>query len=156
MVAISFSVKKQEIIEGKKTHTFRVINTVQRYRQLCKSLKVSLYWKMRSKESEYLFDVRIINIRVVRFKRDLISETKAEKRYNCWLEENNNMICEADAINLARMDGFDSVGALITTLVGIHGEDIVFTREFMGIEWLPPGAFSPSERAKAGAKQSPN
>lgn len=145
MVAISFSVKKQEIIDGTKTGTFRIINTEQRYRQLCNAAKVSLYWKMRSKESEYLFDVRIINIRVIRFRCETLSETKAEKRVNCWLEENGQMICEADAIELARKDGFNRVENLITTLIQLHGENDVFTREFMAIEWLPPGANLPSK-----------
>lgn len=135
MPAISFSVKKQEIIDGTKTHTFRIINTVQRYRQLCKAPKVSLYWKMRSKESEYLFDVRIIKIRKIRFKREIVSETPAIKRCNCWLEENDHMLCEADAIELARKDGFYTVEELIMTLVGLHGENAVFTSEFMGIQW---------------------
>jgi len=66
MVAISFSVFKEKILNGKKRQTIRLMNTkwcrvfdkVEDYY----SIKLQLYWKQRSKENELLMETDLKSI----------------------------------------------------------------------------------------------
>ena len=66
MVAISFSVFKDKILNSTKTQTIRPFNP-KRYEQIKKIGKLQLYWKQRTKECRLLKEVELEDIFVIAF-----------------------------------------------------------------------------------------
>ncbi len=65
MVAISFSVFKDKLLDGTKTQTIRWLD-LPRIEQM-QRLGIQIYWKQRTKNSEKLFDAKLKSIRVIQF-----------------------------------------------------------------------------------------
>lgn len=55
MVSISFSVMRDKLESGEKQHTIRKFNP-KRIRQMIKHKKLQIYWKLRTNQTEKLFD----------------------------------------------------------------------------------------------------
>lgn len=60
MVALSFSVMKEKLLSGEKEHTIRKINNFKRLHQMAKIKKLQIYWKLRTKQTEKLFDAEFV------------------------------------------------------------------------------------------------
>jgi hypothetical protein len=62
MVSISFSVMKDKLLSGEKKHTIRKINNLKRLNQMKRLKKLQIYWKLRTKYTEKLFDATLVAI----------------------------------------------------------------------------------------------
>lgn len=110
MVAISFSIMKEKLLDGSKAQTIRLVKPL-RLKQLSKAKNLEIYWKQRDpKESEKLFDAELIDLTPIKFFERMSLETMLD-------------ITEADGFN-------GSPGKLIGFLIKAHGEKAVKTETF--------------------------
>lgn len=127
MVALSFSVMKEKLLSGEKTHTIRKLNT-NRLHQMEKLKKLQIYWKLRTKQTEKLFDATLVDISV--FQLDSSGYPWA------WIADptypfacNTGIDCDLvkfpheDANKLAIKDGFASIEDMQKWFVDKYGKD---------------------------------
>ena len=133
MVAISFTVFKEKIISGEKKQTIRPYSK-KRWNSLLKNRKLQLYWKLRTKEAEFLKEVELKELFKIAFRTyfdDLGHECVTI------LKEENGTWRELDSggqEDLALRDGFDGLWDLMEWFYKKYGEDM-YKRDFMVIRW---------------------
>ena len=139
MVAISFSVMKDKLLSGEKTHTIRKLN-INRLHQMAKLKKLQIYWKLRTKETEKLFDAEFVGATI--FNLDSNGYPWA------WVGDdtypfacNNVSPVDADLIkfpinyatSLALEDGFDSIEDMQKWFVSKYNDRV--SGDYMGIRF---------------------
>lgn len=101
MVAISFSVFRDRLIDGSKGTTIREFKP-ERFRQLLNAENLEIYWKQRVPgESERLFDAGLRSITVFRF----------------------SSLSEGELWDLALEDGFSSPREIRRWFIDRYGEE---------------------------------
>ena len=134
MVAIGFTVFKDKILTGEKTQTIRPYSE-RRWKTILKNRKLQLYWKLRTKECEFLKEVNLKEMFKIRFEikwlrlYSLGCYTVSKEEDGTWREME-----EEEMEDLARRDGFESFKALVEWFKGKYGVGI-FTQDFMVIRW---------------------
>ena len=134
MVAIGFTVFKDKILTGEKTQTIRPYSE-RRWKTILKNRKLQLYWKLRTKECEFLKEVNLKEMFKIRFEikwlrlYSLGCYTFSKEEDGTWREME-----EEEMEDLARRDGFESFKALVEWFKGKYGVGI-FTQDFMVIRW---------------------
>ena len=134
MVAIGFTVFKEKILAGEKTQTIRPYSE-RRWKSILKNRKLQLYWKLRTKECEFLKEVNLKELFKIRFGikwlrlYSLGHYTVSKEEDGKWREME-----EEEMEDLARRDGFESFKALVEWFKEKYGVGI-FTQDFMVIRW---------------------
>lgn len=111
MVAISFSVFKDKILDGTKTQTIRPY-TKQRYKALQKCDTLQLYWRQRTKDCELLRVARKESVFLIEFSNLLD-----------WSEE------------LARRDGFGDFAEMLAWFFKKYGAENVMSETWIVTRW---------------------
>lgn len=65
MVSISFTMFKEKLIDGSKRTTIRRLDIIKI--EQMKKLGIQVYWRLRTKETEKLFDAKLVSVRVIQF-----------------------------------------------------------------------------------------
>ena len=133
MVAIGFTVFKDKILTGEKTQTIRPYSE-RRWKSILKNRKLQLYWKLRTKECEFLKEVNLKEMFKIRFeikwlKLYTLGYYTVFKEDGTWREME-----EEEMEDLARRDGFESFKALVEWFREKYGVGI-FMQDFMVIRW---------------------
>ena len=133
MVAISFSVFKDKVLSGEKQQTIRPFSK-HRWDSILRNRKLQLYWKLRTKETEFLKEVMVKEIFKIRFHvfwDDWTQEciTILKETPDGWKEMNAE-----EQLSLAIQDGFDSVWSMLSWFENRYGKSLA-EKEFMVIRW---------------------
>ena len=131
MVAISFSVFKDKILDGTKTQTIRRYKP-QRYEQIKRIRKLQLYWHQRRKDSELLREAELEDI----FKLNFVWLEDDTKVLTRWDEEKQDWIrcTEEEQKEIWKRDGFSSFDDMIVWF-SEHYEEDMWMMCFMVIRW---------------------
>ena len=133
MVAIGFTVFKDKILTGEKTQTIRPYSE-RRWKTILKNKKLQLYWKLRTKECEFLKEVNLKEMFKIRFEIKWL-RLYTLGYYTVFKEDGKWREMEEEEMeDLARRDGFESFKALVEWFKGKYGVGI-FTQDFMVIRW---------------------
>jgi len=133
MVAIGFTVFKEKILAGEKTQTIRPYSE-RRWKTILKNKKLQLYWKLRTKECEFLKEVNLKEMFKIRFEIKWL-RLYTLGYYTVFKEDGKWREMEEEEMeDLARRDGFESFKALVEWFKGKYGVGI-FTQDFMVIRW---------------------
>lgn len=133
MVAISFSVFKDKILNGEKRQTIRRF-TEKRYEQILNADRLQLYWHQRSKDGYLLKEVKLSRIYFLEFRED------EDGNIRMWLKERKNSLSFFPAKEwlsdyIAKKDGFDSYEDMVKWFLEHYGKDEILNTTFMVIEW---------------------
>jgi hypothetical protein len=112
MVVISFSVSKDNLLDGSKAMTIRRFKP-KRFGQILTANDLQIYWKQRTKESQKLFDAELRSITVFRF----------------------SSLSEGELWDLAIEDGFSSAFEMRMWFIDRYGIDAWETGLFMAIRF---------------------
>lgn len=133
MVAIGFTVFKDKILNCEKTQTIRPYSR-KRWVSILNNKKLQLYWKLRTKNTEFLREVTVTDLFKIIFSTlydDLGHECWTIYRFDGqkWREMTREEIEE-----LARRDGFNSMYDMLLWFKDRYG-DALWGKEFMVIRW---------------------
>ena len=145
MVAISFSVFKDKLLDGTKTQTMRELN-IPRLEQM-RDLGIQIYWKQRTKESEKLFDAIFKSVKFLAFDSDglrweVLASTWETDR-NLFIDPDIRELSHEEKNTIARKDGFESIEEMNGWFLKTYGSSLYesdplgLTPVFMAIEWEP-------------------
>jgi len=130
MVAISFSVKKEELLNGRKRQTIRRRNP-ERIEQM-KEHGIQVYWKQRSKEGSKLFNAELTEHFIIKFKRWKSFRPTARAYPDgivmyIKLSEDGNWTTAPYSFmnNVAKADGFSNFEELWDCLTDLYSEQEV-------------------------------
>lgn len=113
LTAISFSVYKDNLLDGSKRMTVRRFSR-HRIAELVDGNGLQIYWRQRDpKESEKLFDALLRSITVFRFP---------------------DLDCD-ELHDLAREDGFSTGEEMLSWFIDRYGEETVYREPFMAIRF---------------------
>ncbi len=111
MVLIGFTVFKEKILSGEKRQTIRKL----RKRPIRVGDRLDLYWKLRTKQCESLGSWLCKEVLSVRFMlQNMIELINAH-------DLNSRYLCDDEASDLARRDGFTSIDEMFLELRKMHG-----------------------------------
>ncbi len=133
MVAISFSVFKEKILDGTKTQTIRRYKP-QRYEQLKKKGALQLYWKQRTKECELLMRVGLQELFIIKFTYR--KENFAFYTYEDGAFHFDRYATPTESKEIITRDGFRNVRELFRWFFEHYGPEMNSTY-FMVIRWMP-------------------
>jgi len=123
MVAISFSVFKDKILDGTKRQTIRPL----RKRSFNVGDNLQLYWHMRQKDCEKLQDETCVEV----FSIHLVHRVVIRIRE---FEPLNQILNYAETTDLARRDGFSSVAEMFDWFEKQYGQRLK-SLTFQIIRW---------------------
>ena len=112
MVAISFSVSKDNLLDDSKAMTIRRFKP-KRFEQILTASDLQIYWKQRTKESQKLFDAELRSITVFRF----------------------SSLSEGELLDLAFEDGFGGPLEMRSWFIDRYGEEAWENGLFMAIRF---------------------
>ena len=132
MVAISFSVKKEKLLNGRKRQTIRKRNP-KRLEQM-KEHGIQIYWKQRSQDGYKLFDATLVEnfeIKFSRWKRGCY-ERNTDKMMYVRIGDDSEFVTApnwfADAV--ARKDWFEDFDDMFDSFCDQYGEEEVLNTTF--------------------------
>jgi len=138
MVVISFCVFKEKILNGEKTQTIRPYSQ-HRWNQLQSTGKLHLWWKVRSKEREFLKEVTLKQIFPLRLYApkdvwNFYSEGTEIGQMFKWLRGVWEMVDEKEEWEIVQRDGFESINQFYQWFKEMYGKSIN-NMIFMVIRW---------------------
>ena len=133
MVAVGFTVFKDKILSGEKRQTIRPYSQ-SRWNTLLRNRKLQLYWKLRTKEVEFLKEVELKELFKIAFRTyfdDLGHEcvTIMKEENGKWRE-----LSTEEQLDLAIRDGFDGLWDFMEWFHKKYGENM-YRMEFMVLRW---------------------
>ena len=147
MVAIGFTVFKEKILSGEKTQTIRPYSE-KRWLSILRNKKLQLYWKLRTKNTEFLKEVVAVELFKIMFLEDwddlghkVIIVKRTDNAFSApredflfnrserWRDMSVDEIKE-----MARRDGFDDEFQMFKWFENKYGKDI-WGKELMVIRW---------------------
>ena len=138
MVAIGFKVYKDKILSGDKRQTIRPYSE-KRYKSLLKNRKLQLYWKLRTKDCEFLKEVELKDLFIIKLYSptnifDFHSSGYPVGHVFRWGDVRWYIMSPDNIIDLAKRDGFDSVPEMYKWFRNQYGKK-VYDMNFMVIRW---------------------
>ncbi len=143
MVAFSFTILLEKILSGEKHHTIRRYNE-RRIEQTLR-LGMQIYWKQRVRgQSRYLFDTKLNEVQILTFNekwwpsvvgrilRNPAGALHVKERWPSW-----RRMTRAEANDLARKDGFESIQALQAQLRLMYKD--AHQGDWAAHDFYPPG-----------------
>lgn len=140
MVSLSFSNMRDKLISGEKRHTIRKLN-FKRLHQMRKTNILQIYWKLRTKETDKLFDAKLIDVTL--FVLDKTGYPwayvgDATYPFSCVdIDVDLIRFPHRDAEKLAKKDGFVSIEEMQTWFVKQYGDNT--HGDYVGIEFVKIG-----------------
>ena len=138
MVAISFSVMKDKLLSGEKSHTIRKIKNLKRLHQIARLKKLQIYWKLRTKYTEKLFDATLVDISMFHLDKNgypwaWVSDPTYPFACNHGVDCDLVKFPHEYAEKLAIKDGFNSIEEMQAWFVNKYKEKV--SGDYMGISF---------------------
>lgn len=145
MTTISFSLFKDKLVSGEKTHTIRQLNIP--YLESLRKNGIQIYWKQRTKQREKLYDAVFTGVKFYQFNShgEIAWEVDApqwDTDPNSFIDPPRRNLSYAEKLTLARKDGFKTLNELNVVFQRMYGKKLYergvlgLYPTFMGIEWV--------------------
>jgi hypothetical protein len=128
---------KDKLLSGEKRHTIRRYNR-KRAHQIAKIKKLQIYWKLRTKYTEKLFDAELVKMTYIHLDDHGYPWSWVGDRdnpFSCNIGADCDLVKfpREEADNLAKKDGFDSIEEMQTWFTAKYGNNV--SGDYMGISF---------------------